>query len=367
MTVKPQWRPFVWVAFVYGFLALVIGLLFEPLARPRWHGQTKEQARFYDVKGDLNRANRALHAITVRDSILPLLPTQPAVVVEMPTRVASAMLSELPKRVQREAGTDRPRALVGLYLIPYYFDARDNLNLETRNATVMLMGTVRTPHCIVAAPLRPAPLDTVMVNFERSAADNAILGPCRLWARYGAPGPNIGTWLERGGYDFAKRTIVSFYRRNDFKTRRLFGASPLMFYGSLAGDACFAGKTTACARGVLDSVPTVWRSDIDGVYALGNRRELFVSGQEVMLHDAETEFGTERFARFWTSSADVSAAFHDAFGVELGIWVRDWFGKKYGARKAGPAVPVASLALSLLTIGALAGAAIFVGQRRHVG
>lgn len=360
MKIPGRWRPVLLVALGYGGFALLIGLFFRPMVMPRWHGQTSEQARYYEFRGEVNRAGKTLHAVAVRDSIVPLLPRLPGVVGEAPARVSSALSSWLQQRVRQEVGTTQSKAVVGVYVLPLYFGIHEALIRTNQPGSVILTGTLETPYCIVAANVRP-PFDSLMVKAALSDADGRLVGPCGLWARYGAPGPSIKAWLDRGGYHFARRTTVSAYLRNDFYAPTLFGASQKI------GDACLAGKTEACARGMLDSIPLVWRSDVDGVYPIGDRREYFMPAEAVLLYEVEEQFGAERFARFWTSNADVATAFKDSFGVDIGIWVRDWFGNKYGIRTAGPAVPAGSLALSLLAIGLLVGIAVRVGQRRHVG
>jgi len=367
MTVHARWWPVLVVAIAYASIAVVLRFVFMPLVTvSRWHGASPEARHFYELNDRVRAVARSLHAVAIRDSIVPLLPREPRVVVETPTHLNEASLRLLHERVQQDIG-DHPKAVVGVYVIPYYTGIHQAMTQSTQLTSVMLTGTRERPYCIVATETQPPPRSGLMIGPDKLAPDGSLLTACGFWARYGAPGSNIKAWLDRGGYDFANRKINPSYIDEYYVRETLFGASVRYYFGSKDGEECFSGQTEACARGVLDTVPRSLRSGVANVYPTSNHWTHLMSGEAVLMHELEAEFGSERFARFWTSDADVTNAFKDAFGIELGVWVRDWFARKYGTRRAGPSVPADSLLLSLLTIGLVVGIAVMVGQRRHIG
>jgi hypothetical protein len=44
----------------------------------------------------------------------------------------------------------------------------------------------------------------------------------------------------------------------------------------------------------------------------------------MMFTELEREFGQERFGHFWSSHAEVTVAFEEAFGVPAGVWLQRW-------------------------------------------
>ncbi len=84
-----------------------------------------------------------------------------------------------------------------------------------------------------------------------------------------------------------------------------------------------------------------------------------------MLASVEREFGSQRFARVWTSAEPFEKAFEESFGVPVREWVHDWMqpaGRIYrGGRLSGT-----SLLLTLLFLGICVGAVLATAQRRRV-
>ena len=85
-------------------------------------------------------------------------------------------------------------------------------------------------------------------------------GPCRLYARYGWPGPRVGEWLEAGGLRFASgerrpigvsdnpaRTLLESVDAPVFGLRRL-----PMVDRYPPGGRCLAGSAADCAALVAD-------------------------------------------------------------------------------------------------------------------
>jgi hypothetical protein len=87
---------------------------------------------------------------------------------------------------------------------------------------------------------------------------------------------------------------------------------------------------------------------------------------QFLLAELEARYGSEAFARFWTSDADVAVAFEDAFGTPLGSWTMEWVQTEIGTYRAGTAPRAAALGWSVLTILLFSGFASVKQLRRSV-
>jgi hypothetical protein len=214
------------------------------------------------------------------------------------------------------------------------------------------------------------------VEYSAKISEERLLGPCLFWARHGAPGPSIASWLLKGGYRFADAPAdYSVDSTQELRVRRLiFGIRRIWFFDPLGGERCLAGRAGTCAAAVLDTVPLRWRRDRSAfpdappTFARESYDGVMVFGvvDPAMLAHLEQRFGAEAFSRFWRSSDTVEPAFQAAFGMSLDEWVREWAQAHYGAEPVGPRVELATMLLSLLTIGVLLGAAVGIVQRREV-
>ena len=208
------------------------------------------------------------------------------------------------------------------------------------------------------------------------------LGPCRLWARYGAPSPQVLAWLARSGHllEFdSVRTPVSGYRsrhpgllsgQEDTPRRVLFGMRAYdepTDHVRFPVQACIGGRTDGCLEAVLDADNFRFRRARIESLALeyrGRYAALEVIGG--FFGDIEREIGRDRFARFWTSAAEPEAELAAALGAPLDEWVRDWLARRFGREPLGPRVEWFSLLLSLAAIGALLLLALLTARRRTV-
>jgi hypothetical protein len=184
-----------------------------------------------------------------------------------------------------------------------------------------------------------------------------VLRGCRFWARYGAPGAQLAGWLERRGYHFAEAAWSPPARRPDSaRARRLFGRQAEL-RPELDGDAlaCFAGTAAACRSHFLEPAGPAPARGLPGPN-LADRS---------LLAALEQEFGAEAFGRFWRSDDDVASAFTAAFKVPVEEWLPQWLAGTYGT-SGGPAVPLNTAALALLTLGGLFGVGVATVVRRRI-
>ena len=93
---------------------------------------------------------------------------------------------------------------------------------------------------------------------------------------------------------------------------------------------------------------------------MGDLRELYA------LSDLVVEFGTDRFAAFWTSEQPVPEAFTDAFGLSLSEWLQKWAVNQFGPIRNGPGVPAPSYVLGIFLSVVFVGGSMVVVRRRQV-
>lgn len=229
------------------------------------------------------------------------------------------------------------------------------------------------PWCAAAHYSGPAVFGDVRVG--TAERELRMLGPCRFWARYGEPGPEIRSWLMHGGYRFTD-AAASFASDSEFRrqeSRRLFGMRMGWSARPLSGDRCLTGRKGSCAAVVIDSVrvrrwfgrealpeapPAIARDMFDD--------EAIGPADAAMFARLEEQFGRTRFQAFWHSAQPIEPAFEAAFGVSLDDWVRGWARSMYGSVPLAARVPMSTLLLSLLSIGVLLGLAVRSAQRRQV-
>jgi hypothetical protein len=237
-----------------------------------------------------------------------------------------------------------------------------------------------TPYCIEAMPYT-----------ERGA--RALLryrgarGACRLYAKYGAPGERIQAWLDASALGFARVAVPTFaadFARTGLPVRprgvmQIFGLSrPPLADLDLATQACLAGSASACERALTDpeviSAPfgdEAWLVANTPASAFGFGPSLsappFGYLDDGLIYELEARYGSEAFARFWTSTESVPEAFEEAFGEPLGTWVLHWIEGHVGLYRAGPSLPWGTLGWSLLALMAMAGVVTAAARRRRVG
>ncbi len=249
-------------------------------------------------------------------------------------------------------------------------------------------------YCLQAFPVRGQfssvyrNLQPVLAEVEAMGGANNMLGPCIFHLRYGHPSEAVFQWLRDGGYRLAqervsyeaRRQLELFRERYDWM--RIFGAR-VGYRFSIDAETCLAGDADACERSILDianprsdgrefyaSRFEIPASQVDMPVSYYDYRyfpEIYGGFDRGFLADIETEFGPDRFQRFWTSEEELAEAFESAFGVPLGDWVMSWAQERLGKIETTPTLPLQASSLSILIMGLLAALVGVVAQRRAVG
>ena len=345
------------------FAALALAAVLLPLRKER-SGSVAPSTGDRTLRLDsLYRQRRTAHiswsAFDLRDSAMRLLATgragtgQPAIVWRGFTRAASntgadSVVAELWDRI----GATNPGVSVavlayniGKYQQPSYTGA-----LITKAGD-------RTS-CVAIAP---AGTDQDGELQLWGSALARALAPCAVLATFGAPGTGVGSWLAATGYAAAQSNQWLIPSTAEFthspwiewdevgagpwwpeglfrwmQPTGLFDLARLVrppyFYGA-SGLRCINGDEGACVTSVLHSAivlpaPDSMPQDVTLSAWLTSPRNTTVAtvrppGPQ-MIAALITEFGRERFQKFWASSAPFETAFHDAFGETLGSWTTHW-------------------------------------------
>lgn len=201
------------------------------------------------------------------------------------------------------------------------------------------------------------------------------LGPCAFYAAFGKPTPSIERWLSARHYDVAMdpswdatpdevRARTSWFlnfseiprAQRRFLWAWLYQAPPTTV-------GCVAGRADACATyfaaGTGGGARTTIATDFE-------RRGPPLPGATELLADMVREFGTARFARFWTSKLAPDSAFTAAMDTSLGAWMAERQARLTPRIALGPAAPLGASVLGILLAGAALGCAVLVAARRQI-
>ena len=200
----------------------------------------------------------------------------------------------------------------------------------------------------------------------------SALGPCRFWARYGAPGPAIAGALPEFGV-FLGAARPAPVDDQPFR-RRLFGVRQWDAPSAphVVAQACAAGRMDACER-TLD--PSTWMRSAFGFVQRGvddpaigvrARWDRQLGPPASFVAELERALGPESFAEFWRAGGEPGSALENATGVPAPQWMHGWIVARFGAEPRGPRVPPGTLLLTLLPVAALAAASLVVAARRRV-
>jgi hypothetical protein len=230
------------------------------------------------------------------------------------------------------------------------------------------------------------------LEWYRSAAErsrnteilSSALGACRLYARYGAPGAHVQTWLEAGGAELAARgsaprgdrafAYCGPDRRCLEGRKYLFGMSTLGYARPIVLDECLAADAEACGAIFLDPSLASRGTAVErrfatraGALSISDHTTGFaISEAQYLLGDLEEAFGADAFGRFWRSEEPVVEAFESAFGTDPGTWVLSWFESVVGVDPPGPHLARSATFGTFLALSLFAALTAAVNRRRRV-
>jgi len=271
----------------------------------------------------------------------------------------------------------RPMARLGVFTVPGSWGQYDTTAMSPRIYQIFTGVDDHGPYC-VAAGSRSILLDADTLGDVRGrrSAYRTILGPCRWWLRYGAPGDRIGSWLERGAYHFFDAHAEWLDESGQLQDLRgVFGSRPSVngfSFWSVRFDFFFWSARSGCLAGRPDACMTLVNAVVRDSARLGAYERWLSSGplgwaDGALFAHVEREFGTERFARFWTSEQPPEQAFEAAFGLPMGEWVAGWARRHYGIEPRGPELNAAGVLLSLMLIAGCAAVSLWNARRRTLG
>jgi hypothetical protein len=199
-----------------------------------------------------------------------------------------------------------------------------------------------------------------------------VLGPCRWWARYGAPGRGIAAWLPDGGHLLAESAPsvadAPVSRRSLFGRRVTEGEAAI----DLGAESCLTGDSARCVSAMLEEGQwTMSRfiarvEDGPAIYARAPWG-LDHGAIEHWFADLEAELGTDEFARVWRSDEPLEASLDRALDAGAAGWIVDWAQSRYGVEPRGPRLDATDLTLTLLTLALMLTISIGVARRRRIG
>lgn len=370
-----------WFGLVFGGMAL-IALAKLPPDPPRsaaTREELPEQARLRELSREMRIAEGILLRRGLSDSLAPRvvaagrggLVVDARVELRAQSSGRSTLLTGESARAAIQAAVERqlrevhgpPQAAIGVFLSPRRADAPALQDTY--------MGSLAgTPYCFRVITGSSALLRAGIV---RTWEGIDALGPCRLAARYGLPGPSILSWLRAGGIAFAGAAFDDVRRPSPGP-----GAGSIAEYrgvaSSLAPDRCLAGVPEACALAfleprTLDELAAEEALVVAASPLIGGRGSRFLSvfgaGDDYLLSDLERAFGPRRFSLFWRSGGDVRSAFESAFDASLGDWVLDWTRENIGGSdRPGPGLPRAATAGTVVVM-LLSGLVVTAVARRR--
>jgi hypothetical protein len=327
----------------------------------------------------LTDANKLYTDLAVKDSLLPRIPSAPGIYIDVsPAAIDSpAALRRLIDEEMR--GSPPPKARIAVFLVHPLFGVYkpdEKIGTDRSERTFYAGVDSAGPYCAVVLRLQsqidssgrhPSRLNyrTVRRGRDFYTGKSQVLGPCVFWARHGAPGPSINTWLNNGGYEFAAGPANTIPAPNYFYYG-MYGAR-YGTGGSIAAEACRAGETEQCAAAFTNNGRRAGLTRL-AAYETGLYTQYWSIGHndEGLLAYIDQEFGGEKFEKFWKSDAAPESAFGSAFGVPLATWMQQWTQRTYGSITPSPRMSAKTILFSLLTLAFLIYVSIRFAQDRQI-
>jgi hypothetical protein len=384
-----------WMGLVTVGAALVAIWTLPPSAAGpgRWHPSgTALDQRADALETEIRRSHEILKRMRWYDSLpaLAMAGARDGLAVVLPpsNKITPELKGRFEERIREEMAGWEPRSdvVLGYVIQPRDVGAVPALVARVGGAPDAKESYVGTrdgrPFCLQIKVTRPEGWDDRLIAMLRDARSQQsnFVGLCRPYMRFGPAGPHVQAWLDEGAIGFADRYGISPATRPEFRWRmtslRVFGAFRYGFSSrqTLSLDQCLAGDAAGCRKVMLDDLDVAAQGD--GVpiergspaTSLGSSvySSPFGFFDDYLFDDLERDFGTEAFQRFWTSDKEVTDAFADAFGVEIGAWTVSWVDRVIGVSPAGPRLTLSAGLGGLLTVSLFAGLAVAWARRRKV-
>ena len=356
-----------WIALAaLGFVLAPVIIFSRNIPDPyKWSERDRLQSRAGRAQSRLRSAAERIYTDRLIDSVLRSVPPAPGASLRVTyDRALDSTPRRLLSEIARDATRDRPATSRVGTDIHFVVDSVQTVDgVQRRGFTGALSVNYVLPkrgtaeRCVVVARVKPWGLN----EFASEASRDRLLGPCRFYETFGAPGPQLQLWLANGGWAFAQSTTSDatswkrWYMRDDV---------PLRYLMSSRGVACAKGNRSACDEALQEPDVTGWQMRrtllmteynpyimTSGWYS---REWSFGPRSTALLADMAEDLGTDRFTRFWQSDLAPQAAFRAAADQEMSDWARSWIVRTYHEESAGPGVSgsawgwgLALLALSL--------------------
>ncbi|MEM7414205.1 MAG: hypothetical protein AAF389_01840 [Gemmatimonadota bacterium] len=351
-----------------GFLLVAVWTLPPEAKFPEaWTLRTGEEIRLQKLERQLRDAGEILRRVQWAEELVPgivepgadmaqiFLPEDHGVADQQLVRLSEMLNQDIAELsgnatmpfalawIDKESGQYPGMGVGGRPRTEYYAGSRDG-----------------SPYCLTLHPVGAEGIvryvTAYLTDGPRRAPQSNLLGLCSWYVEFGMPGAPIEEWLTQGAGAFGtERGDASAVRT--YPVLGPFGwrmsRLPLPIQG------CQAGQRDACAEvfldpragnGVQQRYETVFSQSPLTWSAMNANLEKVSEFEGYLLNDLETEFGSEAFARFWTSDRPISNAFEDAFGVDAGVWMVDWMDRTRGVEAPGPVLARATSTGSVLAL-----------------
>jgi hypothetical protein len=379
---------------IVGAAAIVAGW-FGMMASTAWNPALRFNPGVVSVERRARQLESAMRVLQVRDSIATALRAHPQT-------GSLAIIVAAAAGVQERAALERTvRGYWNTVVGPSaksstaFVFVNDSARQALRNLSVLLVpGETDGRTCVVVVssksigqagrrPLGPADDSAQVRRLDRN------VGVCALYAKYGAPGPEIRRWLRSESWQQA--AVVTSVRRRalhanpDAKlvvdpspTSRLSTAFARQrtfenWYGDwqfgVSEIACLGGSDEMCAAPMRSPNPITpdRRSAIlpAGVIRLAPWA-LSIEWDHQLVAALEDQLGPERFAAFWTSAKSPEEAILDASGKPVGALIKAHLVSQFSPAESSPWPTAFEWLVQLTLLGGVIGAMIAGNRRRYI-
>lgn len=319
----------------------------------------------------LVRADADYREFALSDSLLPLLPDSPGVLLSLAAALPSLARDSLAALAALEAARiTRPRGRAGVFLVDNAYGRRPGTGFHGGGAhRELYVGSDSLGAFCALVGTGSVRSDGVMsenvIRMMRGRGEWSVLGPCTFIVRYGAPGPYVSRWLEQGAYAMAEvpapvdREPAARHGSSAQLSRRLM----LWTAGDLRMRGCIGGRDDMCAA-VLTAVEAAPERRGAATFELQPAFFYPWTSSSLMISDMEARFGPERFARFWGSADSIDVAFAGAFGIGVDEWVREWGQAIYGEPRLGPGIGALSTFIAACAALIISAVGVLIAGRR---